>query len=66
NYRLNKNEKVYNYTHTAIQKGIAIFFDVSTDYLIGLEDENGSKNTNAYNSIVNSTITNSFNNNKKT
>lgn len=39
-------------TESAIRK-VAIYFDVSADYLLGLEDETGSKNY----------ISNSFNNN---
>ncbi len=40
---------------------IAIYFDVSTDYLLGLENENGTKVNNIH--VTNSgTITNSFNN----
>lgn len=35
-------------------RNIAIFFDVSADYLLGLEDESGSKYINSFNNFNNS------------
>lgn len=34
-------------------KKLALFFDVSTDYLLGLEDESGAKYINSFNNFNN-------------
>lgn len=44
---------IYEPTASAI-KVLAIYFDVSADYLLGLEDESGGKYNNSFNNFTNS------------
>ncbi len=44
---------IYEPTASAI-KMLAIYFDVSADYLLGLEDESGGKYNNSFNNFTNS------------
>ena len=64
-YRLAKDLKVNGQTVTFWCEGVnepkisylrqlAIYFDVSADYLLGLEDESGGKYNNSFNNFSNS------------
>ena len=51
---INNWENGINEPKISYLKQIAIYFDVSCDYLLGLEDETGSKFINSFNNFSNS------------